>query len=44
MVVQNATIKAAIKDDKIHQDDFIRACEDEMKGNFDEKARARMGF
>jgi SpoVK/Ycf46/Vps4 family AAA+-type ATPase len=44
VVVQNASVKAAIKGDKIYQEDFISACEDEMKGNFDEKAKARMGF
>ncbi len=44
VVVQNATIKAAIRGDKIYQKDFIKACEDEIKGNFDEKAKARIGF
>lgn len=44
MVVRNASVKAAIKADKIYQADFIKACEEEMRGNFDEKAKARMGF
>ena len=44
VAVQNATIKAAIRGDRICQEDFITACEDEMKGNFDEKARVAVGF
>ncbi len=44
VVVQNAVVKAAMKGDKIYHEDFIKACEEEMKGNFDEKAKARMGF
>lgn len=44
VVVQNAVIKAAVHGNTITQKDFIEACEDEIKGNFDEKARARMGF
>lgn len=44
MVVQNAVIKAAIKGDIIRHEDFVTCCEDEMKGNFDEKAIKAVGF
>ena len=44
VAVQNATMKAAIRGDKICQEDFVTACEDEMKGNFDEKAMRAVGF
>ncbi len=44
VAVQNATMKAAIRGDRICQEDFVTACEDEMKGNFDEKAIRAVGF
>ena len=44
VVVQNAATRAARRGDKIMMEDFIFACEDELAGNFDEKARVRVGF
>lgn len=44
LAVQNAATKAAMRGDKICQRDFISACEQERVGNFDEKARMRIGF
>lgn len=44
IAVQNATMKAAIRGDRICQEDFVTACEDEMKGNLDEKAIRVVGF
>lgn len=44
LAVQNAATKAAMRGDKICQSDFISACEQERAGNFDEKARMRIGF
>lgn len=44
VVVRNAVLKAAIKGNTLCQNDFIDACEKELRGNFDEKAKARIGF
>ena len=44
LVVKNAAVRAARRGDKIMMEDFIFACEDELAGNFDEKARVRVGF
>lgn len=44
LAVQNAATMAAMRVDKICQSDFISACEQERAGNFDEKARMRIGF
>lgn len=44
LAVQNAATMAAMRGDKICQRDLISACEQEMAGNFDEKARMRIGF
>ena len=44
LAVQNAATMAAMRGDKICQSDFISACEQERAGNFDEKARMRIGF
>ncbi len=44
VVVHSAVMNAAIKDHTLCQDDFIDACEKELRGNFDEKAKARIGF
>jgi len=44
LVVKNAAVRAARRGDKIMMEDFIFACEDELAGNFDEKAKVRVGF
>ncbi len=44
VVVRNAATKAARRGNKISLDDFIRACEVELTGNFDDKGRAIAGF
>jgi len=44
VIVRNAAVRAIRRGDRLHQGDLIRACEDEMAGNFDEKARTRVGF
>jgi SpoVK/Ycf46/Vps4 family AAA+-type ATPase len=44
LAVQNAATMAAMRGNKICQRDLISACEQEMAGNFDEKARQRIGF
>lgn len=44
IVVKNALTRAAIRGDRLCQDDLIKACEDELSGNFDDTAKARIGF
>lgn len=44
LVIRNAAIKAARRGTQLCQQDFITTCEEEMAGNFDEKARGRVGF
>jgi len=44
VVIRNAVTRAAMRGDKLYQDDLLKACEDEIAGNFDEKARERVGF
>ncbi|GEM_PF-1908859 len=44
VVIHNAATRAARRGDKICQEDFIQACEDEVSGNFDEKAKEKVGF
>ncbi len=44
LIVKNAITRAAMRGDRLCQDDLIRACEDEVSGNFDEKARGHIGF
>lgn len=44
VVVQNAATRGARRENKITQDDFIRACEAELVGNFDDKGRVIAGF
>jgi len=44
VAVQNAATRGARKSNKISQGDFIRACEAELAGNFDDKGRVIAGF
>ena len=44
VVVQNAATRAARRGDRIMMEDLINACDGEIKGNFDEKAKMRVGF
>ncbi|OHD87995.1 MAG: hypothetical protein A2Y52_02225 [Sulfuricurvum sp. RIFCSPLOWO2_02_43_6] len=45
VVVQNAAARAAKRGDgAISMGDFIMACNEEMRGNFDERARSKVGF
>jgi len=44
VVVQNAATRAARRGDKIVLEDLINACNAEVKSNFDEKAKMRVGF
>lgn len=44
VIVQNAATRAAMRGDKLCQDDFIKSCEEEIRSNFDEKAKMRIGF
>ena len=44
LIVRNAATRAARKGDRIHQEDFIQACEDELAGSFDEERAVRSGF
>lgn len=45
VVVQNAATRAARRGDKvISMADFIMACNEELQGNFDERARSKVGF
>lgn len=44
IVVRNAATRAAQRGDKLYQEDLIKACEDEMAGNFDEEVGERVGF
>ena len=44
VVVHNAATRAARRGDKIMMEDIINASKEEIKGNFDEKAKARVGF
>ncbi|MFQ5328462.1 MAG: ATP-binding protein [Thermodesulfobacteriota bacterium] len=44
VVIRNAATRAARRGDKMYQEDLLKACNDEIAGNFDEKARGRMGF
>ena len=44
VVIKNAAARAAMRGDKISQEDFILACENEIADNFDEKAKRRIGF
>ena len=44
VIVHNAATRAARRGDKIMMEDIINASKEEIKGNFDEKAKARVGF
>jgi ATP-dependent 26S proteasome regulatory subunit len=45
VVIQNAATRAARWGDRaIAMADFVMACNEEMQGNFDEKARSKVGF
>ena len=44
LIVRNAATRAARKGDRIHQEDFIQACEDELAGSFDEERAGGQGF
>ncbi|MBI1819250.1 MAG: ATP-binding protein [Nitrospirae bacterium] len=44
VAVRNAATRGARRGDRIYQEDLIKACEDEISGNFDEKSRGRIGF
>lgn len=44
VIVQNAATRAAMRGDKLCQEDFIKSCEEDVRSNFDEKARLRIGF
>jgi DNA replication protein DnaC len=44
LVIKQAAINAARRNSPLNQDDFISACEEELTGNFDEKARKIVGF
>ena len=44
VVVHNAATRAARRGDKIMLEDLIDASEEEISGNFDEKAKVRVGF
>ena len=44
VVVQNAATRAARRGDRIMMEDLINACDGEMMGNFDERAKMRVGF
>ncbi|MBI1823617.1 MAG: ATP-binding protein [Nitrospirae bacterium] len=41
VVIRNAAIKAARRGSSLSQRDFISTCEEEMSGNFDEKAKTK---
>ncbi len=43
-IIRNAVTRAAMRGDMLCQEDLISACEDEISGNFDEKARGHIGF
>lgn len=44
LVVQNAAVRAAKRGDMIKMEDLKNACNSEITGNFDEKAKIRVGF
>ncbi|MBI1823792.1 MAG: ATP-binding protein, partial [Nitrospirae bacterium] len=44
LVIRSAAIGAARRGTELCQQDFISACEEEMAGNFDEKAKVKVGF
>jgi len=47
LVVKNAAVRAAIRDEGdryIMQEDLILSCEEEVRGNFDQKAKMAVGF
>lgn len=47
LVVKNAAVRAAIRDEGkryIMQEDLIRACEEEVRGNFDQEVKKVVGF
>ena len=45
VVIQNAAVRAVRTGNKeVYMADFITACNEEMRGNFDERARSKVGF
>ena len=45
VVIQNAAVRAVRTGNKeVSMADFITACNEEMRGNFDERARSKVGF
>ncbi|MBI5048429.1 MAG: hypothetical protein HZB54_05745, partial [Deltaproteobacteria bacterium] len=45
VVIQNAAVRAVRRGDReVSMADFVMACNEEMRGNFDERAKVKAGF